>query len=328
MTSGSSDFRALVCITSCRRLGLIRRYLPHYAAFCDSDSRFSLLVALDGTEQPYLDFCSQWELPLLYADEREGVGLSKNRALERFPNFDYYFFIEDDVELVDGSVFPVQVELSSESGIHHFSLFEPGGVRKPVGESKIAGRRVVHARLGGGVFNFFTREGLQRVGGWHPMFARYKRWGHTEHSYRFPRVGLAPAPFNVAVELIDAFAWHAPPAVTQVEQIELNEDQLPRPEQDLIDEELEYVPIQTLSPHHLQGDLQTRPERLASTLADSDRYPLVDRREQRQCESDFHLWQAMSAGPLPRRTASFARALMKWPRNPAIRHAVKTRLRR
>jgi hypothetical protein len=43
-----------------------------------------------------------------------------------------------------------------------------------------------------------TRAWPETVGGWHPSFARYRRWGHTEHSCRFVRAGLAPPPFNVA----------------------------------------------------------------------------------------------------------------------------------
>jgi hypothetical protein len=328
LIGGATDFRALICVTSCRRLALVRRYLPHCAAFCDQDPRFSLLLSLDGTEQSYIGFCREWEVPLLYSEEREGVGLSKNRVLERFPDFDYYFFVEDDVELVDGSVFPAHIELAAASGIHHFSLFEPGGVRKPVGESKVAGRRIVHARFGGADFNFFTRVGVERVGGWHPAFAQFKRWGHTEHSYRFPRAGLAPAPFNVAVELIDAFVWHTPPAVTHVDGVELNEDQVSRPEEELLNQELDFLPVQTLSPYQLEGTLGPPSTRLASVLRGGDRYPLVDPAERRHAKSDFLLWQSMRSDPLARRMVTFLRSLALWPRSPAIRHEVKTRLGR
>jgi hypothetical protein len=328
LSLSSSDFSALVCITTCRRLPLLRRYLPHYAAFCVSDPRFSLLVALDGTEHGYLDFCKQWDVPLLHSAEREGVGVSKNRVLERFPDFDYYFFIEDDVELVDWSAFPIHIELSAASGIHHLSLFERGDIRKPVGESMIVGRRVVHARFGSADFNFFTRDGLQRVGGWHPLFARYRRWGHTEHSYRFTRAGLAPAPFNVAVELIDSFAWHAPPTVSQPKYIAFDANQIALPEQELMAQELDFVPVETLSPHQLEGSLDIRPARLAATLDRGERYPLVDRNERRESRSDFRLWQSTTATRPTARTARFVQALVTWPRSPAIRHTIKTRLGR
>jgi hypothetical protein len=196
MTPPADEYRALICITTCQRLKYLRRYLPHFARFCAADCRFQLLISLDGTEPEVLAFCDEWQIPLVYSDEREGVGIAKNRVLDRFSDFDYYFFLEDDVELVDGSVFPGHVAVAQSSGIHHFSLFRQGGARKPIAESIVDGRRIIHCLYGGADFNFFTGEGLRQVGGWHPRFAEYRRFGHTEHSYRFVRRGLAPAPFN------------------------------------------------------------------------------------------------------------------------------------
>ena len=152
------DYRALVCVTTCQRLRYLRRYLPHFARFCADDPRFSLLVSLDGDEADTRRFCEEWEVPLLYSDQREGVGISKNRVLERFPDFDYYFFLEDDVELVDGRVFPAHVELSQASGIHHFTLFERGGVRKVTAQSTAAGHRIVHGLYGGADLQLLHRR--------------------------------------------------------------------------------------------------------------------------------------------------------------------------
>jgi hypothetical protein len=310
-------------VTTCDRLGYLRRYLPHFAEFCRRDPRFSLLVALDGQDPAYVDFCEVWQVPLVYSERPEGVGLSKNRVLTRFPDFDYYFFLDDDVELVDGSAFPTHVALSRESGIHHFSLFERGGVRDPSGESLISGQRVVHGAYGGGQLSFFSREGLQAVGGWHPRFAEYRRWGHTEHSHRFPRVGLAPAPFNVAEDLSDAFIWHYPPAVSPMNVLERDDDQLVSPERELMEQELTHVPIETMAAHHFNGVAFGRVGRLADTLAGAERYPLVEGPERRRCWSDFHLWRAkQGTGPL-HRLMSYVKAVATWPRNPMIRHRVK-----
>ena len=161
----AADYRALVCVTTCRRLPYLRRYLPHFARFCSDDPRFHLLVSLDGDEVDTRRFCEQWEVPLLHSDLREGVGMSKNRVLERFPDFDYYFFVEDDVELVDSSVFAAHVELSRATGIHHFTLFERNGLRKATGESTAAGYRVRHGLYGGADFSLYTGAGLRQVGG-------------------------------------------------------------------------------------------------------------------------------------------------------------------
>lgn len=322
-------YRALVCVTTCQRPQLLRRYLPHFARFCCQDDRFSLLVALDGDDPATRDFCDSWEIPLLYSDAREGVGLSKNRVLERFPEFDYYFFVEDDVELVDGAVFPAHVELAQATGIHHFSLFERNGVRGQSAQSVVGGRTVVHGLFGSADFNFFTRAGLTRVGGWHTRFARYRRWGHTEHSYRFSHAGLAPAPFNVAQWLADTCIWHSPPAVTPPQDIAVDDDQIAAPERELLDHGLVAFPLQTLCPHHTNGvDLESRPERLAATLAASERYPLVGRSERRQCRSDYRLWQSRTADRLVPRALRLLGAVCNWPTNPALRHAVRVRLAR
>lgn len=321
--SRSSEYRALVCITTCRRLRQLRRYLPHFAEFCGRDRRFSLLVALDGTETETLRFCEAWEIPLVYSDEQEGVGISKNRVLERFGNLDYYFFVEDDVELVDGSVFPAHVELAQATGIHHLSLFERGGIRKVTGESLAGGRRIVHGMFGGGQFGFYTGAGLREVGGWHPRFATDRRWGHTEHSYRFFRIGLAPAPFNVAEGLAGTCIWHYPPPVTRLE-IPTDEDQIVAAERSLIDQGLRHVPVQTLSPHHFNDIPLDRPARLSAVLKPGARYPLVPARERRQCKSDYHLWRFRQVTGVRARAGALAAAAWNWPANPALRHTVKT----
>jgi hypothetical protein len=320
-------YRALICVTTCQRPMYLRRYLPHFARFCAQDSRFSLLVSLDGLEPETLRFCEEWQVPLIHSAEREGVGISKNRALEAFPGFDYYFFLEDDVELVDGSVFPAHVELSQASGIHHFSLFSRRKIHKYPTESIIAGRRVAHGPLGSASFNFFTRAGLEQVGGWHPRFAEYRRWGHTEHSYRFPRAGLAPTPFNVAKELTDACIWHVPPSVTRPNLLPADADQIVAPERELIDRELRHVPLQTLSPYDFNNAPFDSPERLAATLDGGDRYPLVTAGERRQCRSDYQLWRFGCAATVRRRTGALLAAAWEWPANPMLRHTVKIALK-
>lgn len=316
-----------MCITTCRRLWALRRYLPHFAQFCSNDSRFDLVIALDGDEREYLDFCEQWGVSLVYSGEREGVGISKNRVLERFSDYDYYYFIEDDVELMDASVFEAHVHLSRASGIHHFSLFG-SDPREQSGESLFAGNRVAHGGYGGAHFNFFTGEGLRAVGGWHPRFAEFRRWGHTEHSLRFVRRGLAPAPFNVASDLNRCFIWHFPPMVTTIGDIPFDENQIALPERELIDQGLLHFPVKTLSPHHHNGVGFNQASKLSRLLSGGERYPLVVGADRRECESDHHWWLANNAERWPNRLRHGVQALILWPGNPMIRHAVKARFGR
>lgn len=324
----SPIYRALICITTCERPQYLRRYLPHFAKFCARESRFSLLVSLDGPEAETERFCAEWRVPLVHSDEREGVGISKNRVLQSLPGFDYYFFLEDDVELVDGSVFPIHVELSQASGIHHFALFSRRRIRHYAERSTIAGHRIVHGPYGSASFNFFTAEGLRRVGGWHPRFAEYRRWGHTEHSYRFFRAGLTPAPFNVVEDLVDACIWHIPPSVTRSDLLPFDADRIVAPERELIDRELLHVPLQTISPYRFNGVPFGELERLAATLDGGERYPLVSKRERRRCRSDYDLWRYRSGTTVSGRAAALLAAAWEWPANPRLRDTVKLMLSR
>jgi len=326
-TQSPPGYRALICITTCERPAYLRRYLPFFARFCARDERFSLLVSLDGPDEETERFCQEWGVPLVVSAEREGVGISKNRALERFPGFDYYFFLEDDVELVDGAVFPAHVELFEASGIHHFSLFAKRKIRNYTEESLVAGRRVVHGFHGSASFNFFSGEGLRQVGGWHPRFAEYRRWGHTEHSYRFYRAGLAPAPFNVAAELTETCIWHIPPAVTRPNLLPADADQIVAPERELIDLELRHVPLQTLSPYSFNEVPFGRLDRLAATLDAGERYPLASPAERRHCRSDYRLWRYRSVESPPRRAAALLGAALAWPGNPRLRDTIKLMVR-
>lgn len=320
----SAEDRALICVTTCNRVGLLRRYLPHLARFCRDDPRFHLLVALDGDDPATRTFCEEWEVPLVHSDVREGVGLSKNRVLERYGEYPFYFFLDDDVELVDGRVFPAHIDLFRASGIHHFSLFARGGVRKPVGETRVGDTQVLHGLFGGGQFSFFSGEGLRAVGGWHPDFARYRRWGHTEHSYRFYRAGLAPAPFNVAEALSACCLWHYPPAVARVTGVAIDEDQIPEVERALLDQELTHVPLTTLAPHHTNGlPPVSGPSRLGGVLDSGDRYPLVGGGEKRRCRSDFQLWRAATASGLWSRVGAVLRAALQDPANPTLRTVLR-----
>lgn len=312
------SYRALVCVTTCRRLEYLQRCLPHFARLLSDDPRFSILVSLDGTEERYLRFCEEWSVPLVYSDEREGVGLSKNRVLERFPDFDYYFFLDDDAEPVHGWPFPLHVRLAVETGIHHFSA----GVRRVTGKIRVRDRVVCHGLIGGGQFNFFTAEGLQRVGGWHTDFARYRRWGHTEHSHRFPRVGLAPAPFNAVMGLGDAFIWHSPVPVTKVPDAKMTEDELAAPELEVMARELDHFPVTTLSPHHFNGEPFGALGPMAGAVEEAGRYPLLQGRTRRQARADYHLWQGMRSGPVSR-LGWLALSAAEWPSNPMLRHRLK-----
>jgi hypothetical protein len=322
-------WRALVALTTSNRGAYVKRCLPHLARACVSDTRLELLVALDGDDPETREFCARWHVPLLYSEAREGVGLSKNRVLERFPGYDYYFFLEDDVEVLDGTVFARHVALMQAAGIHHMSLYsQRSELPRSTGQTVVDGQRVVHYPYGHADLNAFSRAGLERVGGWHPLFAQYRRWGHTEHSYRFPRAGLAPAPFNVAVDLADTCIWHSPPSVTSwIGLAPVDGDGIALPERKLMQEELSFVPVQTIAAFHLENPPPGRIDGLAGVLdAGRNRYPLLRGSDWRLAEADFLVWRYETARAPAVRISAVVVAAALCPGNIALRHAVKTRL--
>jgi hypothetical protein len=319
---------ALVTFTTSNRVAFVKRCLPWLARACATDARLSLLVALDGDDPETRSLCGQWDVPLLYSDAREGVGLSKNRVVQHFPDYDYYFFLEDDIEILDGALFARHVELMQAAGIHHMALFGPEEGRGPLSETTILAERVVSFAYGSAELNVFTRAGLELVGGWHPMFASYRRWGHTEHSYRFPRNGLAPGPFNVAVSLADACIRHRPPSVTPAAGLApIDDDHIAAPERELMLRELRHVPLETLAPYHVENGAPGQAPELARLVASgAERYPLLHGADHRQAVADYLVWRSQLRTRTLRSEVALLLAGVICPSNLALRHVVKMRL--
>lgn len=321
------EWRGLIAVTTCNRDAYLRRCLPAIARATVDYPALSLVVSLDGDDESTREFCNYWDIPLIHSDFREGVGIAKNRVLERFPDFAYYFFLEDDVEVMDASVFIGHIALATAVGLDHMSLFEPRTARMAIGSTTILGQEILHCLYGSADFNFFTRRGLLTVGGWHPEFARYRRWGHTEHSYRFARANLTPAPFNVAVSLAGMCAWHSPPSVTKTAGIRFDDTQIAEPERVLMDSELTYVPLETLGPYHFNDRALGPLTKLASVLDAGEHYPLLTRSECRLAHADRLVWRFRNERSLLRRIIAGAAAGVLSPSNPEWRHEVKAVLR-
>ena len=132
-------------------LAYLRRYLPHFARFCSDDPRFRFSSPSTETRPTPGGSAISGRCRCSTPISARVWGSSKNRVLERFPDFDYYFFLEDDVELVDERVFPAHVELSRATGIHHFTLFQRGGIRQAHRASRRCRIRILHGLYGGGL---------------------------------------------------------------------------------------------------------------------------------------------------------------------------------
>jgi len=240
----------LICINTYNSASLVRTFVWDYIRFTQNNPDYDFLVSLDGSDQETIDYCDRYGIPLLYSDENEGVGISKNRVIKSFPDYDNYFFIEDDAELLNPEVFDIHIELSQKLNIPHFSLFDRDRIREVQAIREAEGYHIIGALYGGAPFNFFTQEGLEKVGGFHTEFARYKRFGHTEHSYRFYRAGLSDYPFQIIEECIRGYiGWHEPTSRIKI-NVAASENRLFVGEEELIAKKLTYFPLQTLSPYH------------------------------------------------------------------------------
>jgi hypothetical protein len=241
------NYKALIVITTCNRLLFLKLFSPDYIMFCSNNPNYDFLVSLDGNDQAYIEFCKGNGIKIIYSSEREGVGLAKNRVLSQFPNYDYYFFIDDDVELINDKVFDIHIEVSQKSNISHLSLGEKFRFFPELSKTIIGNYTISHFNYGSGVFNFFTKEGLDKVGGWHTEFAKYKRYGHTEHSWRFKNQNICPAPFNLIEELSEGYLrYYNPSHVTDINQIVSNSG-LALIEEEIIKLKLSSFQLQTIS---------------------------------------------------------------------------------
>jgi len=320
--------RALITFLTCNRVLHLKRYASHYLAHCRRDRSFDFLVSLDGRDEASVRFCGDSGLPLLSSEEREGGGLSKNRVLEWFGQYDYYFFVEDDAELVDADVFREHIRVAQATGLHHLSLMESGDARGVLRQERVLGHRVVFARYGGAQFSFFTRQGLDAVGGWHPAFASYRRFGHTEHSCRFVNRGLADAPFVLVESLSDRLLWHYPPSVTAPQPGATNPaTELALAEEELIARRLTFFPVTTLSPSRYNGQPLDGSNAPWVDPPRSTRYPQLRGADRRRAWADYHAASARRR-PGVAGWASLLAAAACAPGNMQLRHTAKEKLLR
>lgn len=120
---------SLVVFTTCERPHLLKKNLKCIKGSLEELEAFDLVASIDGLTAPAnkesLILAKELEVDCIVADESEGVGISKNRVVSLLPEYDFYFFIEDDVEVLDSDLFIKHIEAFKTTGIHHFSLHGP-----------------------------------------------------------------------------------------------------------------------------------------------------------------------------------------------------------
>jgi hypothetical protein len=320
--------KALICINSCNRIEEIKKYIWDYLNFCNYNTKFDFILALDGNNNEYISFCDKYSIPLIYSDEREGVGISKNRVLKQFPEYDYYFFIEDDIELIDASIFQYFIDLHNATGYHHFCN---NHIKSLVFKENVQSlnANLTHSMSGGAQFAFYSKIGIEKVGGWHTTFSKYKRFGHTEHSYRFVHTEMQKYPFIFDLELYsNSFLVHNPPAVTQ-SNFETNVNELIEEEQELIDHKSTFFPIQTISNLHYNGASLGFNKKVDLFLRQNrKKYPLTQGKKRRASIGEYYALKLYSNSSFIKKSYFFICSLVYFPLNNPLKHFIKERFKR
>jgi hypothetical protein len=114
----------------------------------------------------------------------------------------------------------------------------------------VQGQKIRRAWYGTAQFCFFTQDGINKVGGFDIEFAKFKRFGHTEHSYRFVYAGLSEYPFNVIDECHSGYLeWTEPRSVTNA-NVNIGPTRLYEGEEKMISEKIAWRPVKTLSKYY------------------------------------------------------------------------------
>ena len=319
--------KTLICITTCNRLAYIKRYIWGYIDLCNKVNSFDFILSHDGFNQSYIDFCDEFDIPLIYSNDREGVGLSKNRVLKLFPNYNYYFFIEDDIEILDKYFFDLHINVSNIHNLPHLVCTSPRNIEKIL---KCDGYNLYFAKYGGATSCFFKGEELKKIGGWHPTFAKYRRFGHTEHTYRFYNASLLPAPFVVINKARLFMIAHSPPSVSNVDNVEINmETHLLKEEEILINEKLIFFPVTTLSEFFFNDYSMSFNKKVDEFLRKNNRkYPFTKGRERRIALAEHYFLRIRTTNNIVKKIFFFLKSILYNPINLPFKHFIKTNLNR
>ena len=222
-------------IITCNRPDFLQALLTSMQLItCDSDV-YELVIVNDGDVLPDIDV--PFSHTLLHNKENVGVGKSKNRAMQHLldKKCDYVFIIEDDMIILDGSVFDKYIQAYKKSGIHHFN-YGPGSPfnrKQTIQNYDLHNRHLLDQQsepnprividYGDDVkislfehtvamFSFFTREVLEKVGLYDEAY--YNAWEHVDHTYMIIKAGLHP-PFWWFADIYDSHKYltEAPGAI-------------------------------------------------------------------------------------------------------------------
>jgi GT2 family glycosyltransferase len=209
-------------------------YLNSLLKSLDSCKVDELVIVNDGTELPELDI--KHPHTIINNETNLGVGRTKNKALKHLveKGCKYIFLIEDDMIILDKTIFEKYIDAHKASGIHHFN-YGPGSPfnrkqtiqnydlhnrhlldqnsepnPKLIIEYKTAKISLFEHTVA--MFSFFTKEVLETIGYIDEDF--YNAWEHVDHTYRIIKAGYHP-PFWWFADIFDSHKYltEAPNAI-------------------------------------------------------------------------------------------------------------------
>jgi GT2 family glycosyltransferase len=221
-----------VGIITCNRPNYLQSLIDSLAPCLSSIDK--LVIINDGDKHDEIETLCKGAT-LLNNPENLGVGKSKNKAMQFLlqSDCDYIFIIEDDMIILDHTVFSKYIEAYKQSGIHHFN-YGPGSPfnRKQLIQFDLHNRHLLDQNsepvpkiiLDYGtakislfehtvaMFSFFTKESLQAVGLIDEDF--YNAWEHVDHTYRIIKANYHP-PFWWFADIHDSHRYltEAPGAI-------------------------------------------------------------------------------------------------------------------
>lgn len=148
---------------------------------------------------------------LIKTTGKEGVGASKNKALNELldKECEHIFLMEDDVEIIDTSVFDVYIKTSKITGVKHLNFGLHGNHNKDLYGNFIT-RRVINYPDNTkislypnilGAFSYYHIDTLKSSGLMDEQF--YNALEHVDHTYQIIKNGFHP-PFRWFADVFES----------------------------------------------------------------------------------------------------------------------------
>ncbi len=181
----SGKHRIGLGIITCNREDLFRK------CAASLPSVGSLVIVNDGTPYAYSSYPGGVN-KIIQHFWNKGVGRSKNEAMRYLlkQGCDHIFLCEDDVSIMDPSIFERYIKASEISGIQHFDFGYHGPKNKT--SNGAPAPRFVRQYPGGvevvfnlhltGAFSYYSRWILEKAGFMDPFFVN--AYDHVDHTYQ------------------------------------------------------------------------------------------------------------------------------------------------